>query len=138
MSHRKRHAGRAFVFGLGLSLCILTAVDLGHAQDTKAPAGQTAAQRYKNIQVLKTLPADKLIPTMRLYSESLGVRCGFCHVQGAFERDDNPHKRTARQMIAMMNDINKRHKVVKGQVTCYTCHQGSEEPRKAPAEKPAP
>lgn len=129
----KKRAGRTFVFALGLSLCALSAVDLSHAQNTpKPPPVETAAKRYQNIQVLKDLPADDLIPTMRFYSKSLGVRCSFCHVEGNFPSDAKPHKKVARQMIVMMNDINKRHKVVKGQVTCYTCHHGSEEPENAP------
>lgn len=39
-----------------------------------------AAERYKNIQVLKTLPADQLLPTMQSFSRSLRVACNFCHV----------------------------------------------------------
>jgi hypothetical protein len=137
MSSRKNRAGRAVVFALGLSLCVLSAADLSHAVDApKAPPPETAGHRFKNIQVLKDLPADQLLPTMRGFSEALGVRCGFCHVSKpdhtGFELDDKPTKRTARKMILMVQDINKRETVIHGQATCYMGHHGNEEPQLAP------
>jgi hypothetical protein len=136
MPSSKNRAGRAIVFALGLSLCALSAVDLSHAQSApKPPPVVTAAKQYKNIQVLKDLPADQLIPTMRFFAESLGERCSFCHVQGDFASDAKPQKKTARQMILMTKDINKRHKVVMNHVTCYTCHRGNDEPVNAPPKR---
>jgi hypothetical protein len=136
MSSSKNRTGRAVVFAAGLSLCIFSAVDLSHAVDApKPPPVVKASQQYKNIQVLKDLPADQLLPTMHGFSQSLGVRCGFCHAPGDFASDAKPQKKVARQMILMARDINKRNKVVKGQVTCYTCHRGNEEPQNAPPAK---
>lgn len=133
MQPRKNRTGRAVVFALGLSLCALSAVDLSHAESApKPPPVETAAKRFRNIQVLKDLPADQLIPTMHFFAQSLGQRCTFCHVEGDFASDANKHKKVAREMIVMVNDINKRNKVVKGQVTCYTCHHGSKEPVNTP------
>lgn len=88
-------------------------------------AEQTIEQRYKNIQVLKGLPASQLRPMMNYISASLGVNCVFCHVregdQMAFEKDDNNHKQIARRMIQMTMDINKNSFQGKVQVSCYTC-----------------
>src|SRR5258705_232049 len=44
------------------------------------PTTKTTDQAFKNIQILKGIPADQLIPTMQLISSSLGVECEFCHV----------------------------------------------------------
>ena len=41
------------------------------AMDASAP--KTAGQQYKNIQVLKGVPASQLIPTMQFITASLGV-----------------------------------------------------------------
>jgi hypothetical protein len=57
---------------------------------------------YKNIQTLKGIPADQLIPAMQFITYSLGVECSFCHVEGAFEKDDKKPKQTARKMMQMM------------------------------------
>lgn len=43
-------------------------------------ATQTAGQKYKNIRVLKDIPADQLIPSVQFITAALGVECGFCHV----------------------------------------------------------
>ena len=79
----------------------------------RGPAGgqlqgpTTAAQQFKNIQVLKDIPADQLIPAMQFITASLGVECEFCHVQDAFEKDDKKTKVTARKMMEMMFTINQ-------------------------------
>jgi hypothetical protein len=50
--------------------------------------GKTAEQVYKNIQVLKGMPSDLLLPQMRLFSGALGGNCEFCHVAGDHSKDD--------------------------------------------------
>jgi hypothetical protein len=70
-------------------------------------AAKTTEQVYKNIQVLKRVPADQLIPSMQFVTASLGVHCDFCHVERAFEKDDKETKQTARKMMRMMFAINE-------------------------------
>ena len=65
-----------------------------------APPAKNAAEEFKNIQVLKNIPADQLIPTMQFIGASLGVECEFCHVQHEMEKDDKKAKKTAREMNA--------------------------------------
>ena len=91
-------------------------------------AVKTAAQQYKNIQVLKDIPADQLIPTMQFIAGSLGVECDFCHVKRQFDKDDKPEKKTARRMMEMMFAINKDNFKGEREVTCNTCHRGSPHP----------
>ncbi len=93
------------------------------AADTK-----TAEEVYKNITVLKGTPADQLNGAMAVISASLGVDCATCHVQGKPEADDKPAKKTARAMIEMTAMINKNSFNGRQQVTCNTCHRGSERP----------
>jgi len=94
-----------------------------------APAGdKKAEEQFKNIQVLKGIPADQLIPTMQFITASLGVECEFCHVQGAFEKDDKKPKQTARKMMEMMFSINADSFDRERKVTCYSCHRGSAAP----------
>lgn len=97
-----------------------------------APAAKTAAEQFKNIQVLKDLPADQLVPSMQFITVSLGVECEACHVEGANEKDDKQMKLTARKMMQMQMDINKANFNGTRQVTCNTCHRGAEQPASIP------
>src|ERR1051325_4861555 len=94
---------------------------------------QTAEQKFKNIQIFKTLPATQLDPTMAFISGSLGVRCSYCHVSNSFDKDDKPTKVTARRMIQMVFDLNKGSFNNQSAVTCYTCHRGKPTPVSVPA-----
>ena len=94
---------------------------------------KTADQVFKNITELKGIPADQLMPAMQFISASLGVQCDTCHVAGKMEADDKRAKKTAREMIAMTMAINKNAFHGQTQVTCYSCHRGSERPVAIPA-----
>lgn len=93
----------------------------------------TASQRFKNIQVLKDIPADQLIPSMQFITASLGVECGFCHLENHFDQDDKKPKLIARKMMQMMMAINQNNFDGHRQVTCNTCHRGSRMPSAIPA-----
>lgn len=139
---------------LGLCLAVLVfacglyadsaAVPKSQAQGKPAAeAPKTAEQQFKNIQVLKGIPADQLIATMQFIAASLGVECEFCHVERQMEKDDKKEKQTARKMIAMELAIDKSHFEGELEVTCYTCHRGSPHPVGTPilsadALKPPP
>jgi photosynthetic reaction center cytochrome c subunit len=124
-----------------LAVCGLV---MGGAEGQSSGAPATAApkkaeEQFKNIQALKGIPADQLIPAMQFITASLGVECEFCHVQGAFEKDDKKPKETARKMMAMMFAINKDNFGGHREVTCYSCHRGSIDPVGTPlvmAEEP--
>src|SRR5580658_1210007 len=98
------------------------------AAKDKTEEAQTAEQKFKNIQVLKGIPADQLIPAMQFISASLGVECEYCHVQHAMDKDDKKPKLTARKMITMMMQIDADNFKNARELTCYTCHRGSVHP----------
>jgi photosynthetic reaction center cytochrome c subunit len=123
-------------------LCVSGVWVMAQSQST-APAenSKTAEQQYKNIQVLKDIPADQLIPSMQFISASLGVECDFCHVEHEMQKDDKKEKLTARKMIAMELAINKGNFKNEVEVTCYTCHRGAAHPVAVPvllADAPQP
>src|ERR1051325_1192210 len=114
------------VFILALTISSAFAVSTSFAQQ------QTTEQRFKNIQIFKGLPATQLDPTMAFISGSLGVRCNYCHVTTAFEKDEKQTKLTARRMIQMVLDLNKGSFNNQGAVSCYTCHRGKPTPVSVP------
>jgi photosynthetic reaction center cytochrome c subunit len=98
-----------------------------------SPGPKKAEEVFKNIQVLKGIPADQVFPTMQFITASLGVECDFCHVRDAFEKDDKKPKATARKMMEMMFAINADNFDRRRAVTCYSCHHGSIRPVAIPA-----
>lgn len=96
------------------------------------------------ITVLKGLMVPQFEVEMRHFVQALGVNCGGCHTRGNFASEDNPRKATARRMIEMTRSLNERFfpgftpaegETSLGRVTCYTCHQGSAQPK---ASAPVP
>lgn len=96
------------------------------------PAGEV----FKNIQMLKAMPAGRLLRIMELgYAKSLGVNCTHCHIAGEWEKEDKPTKQITREMAAMVTVINneqlKKIKNLKSPdpvINCTTCHRGQTKP----------
>ena len=116
-----------------LALTVLWAVP-AFAQESAPQATKTAGEAFKNIQVLKDMPASDLMPTMKAFTVALGVKCSYCHVMGAFDKDDVHKKEVARHMLKMAHQINTDYFHGNRRVTCWTCHRGAEEPPAHPAE----
>jgi len=99
-----------------------------------------------NVKVIpKTTPVIQVVGMMRNFAGALGVRCQYCHVgqEGQplasfdFAKDEKRTKLTARQMMRMVEEINRRidtlphdhdqrHDTLR--VTCATCHRGVSRP----------
>jgi hypothetical protein len=112
-------------------------------------AGKFPPDSLINVQVIpKGTPVMQVVGQMRNITGALGVRCTFCHVgeEGKplssfnFASDDKATKLTARQMMRMVEEINRRldtlptmhemtdHDAEHVEVTCRTCHRGVQEP----------
>src|SRR5882672_4778402 len=105
------------------------------AQQT-VPAEKTVEQVQKNIQVLTGLPQSQLLSVMNYMGSSLGVKCTYCHVRKDdkwdFVSDEKPEKGTAREMIKMVQGINKGTFKGNPAVGCFTCHRGNNSPVRVP------
>jgi photosynthetic reaction center cytochrome c subunit len=129
----KKYARSFWLAVCGTSISVLLAIAGASAQsnatrDSPAQAGpKLAEEQFKNIQALKGIPAEQVIPSMQFIAASLGVECEHCHVEHANEKDDKKPKVTARKMINMMMAINKDNFEGHRVVTCYSCHRGSTE-----------
>jgi hypothetical protein len=114
----------------------LNRVPTGNWFQQAAPAETTVEQVQKNIKVLTGLPEAQLLPVMNFISTSLGVRCDHCHVNRNnnwdFPSDEKPEKQTAREMIKMVQGINKTSFRSNTAVGCYTCHRGHTSPMGIP------
>ena len=131
-------------------------VSVAVAQDLPPPSPALqpafAVPPFKNLKVFpKDIGRADLLSNMKFFSQSLGVRCSYCHVgeEGKplstfdFASDAKNKKQTARKMLAMAHRINSQdfdqaEDPGRLKVTCYTCHGGSTKPLTAPPASPAP
>src|SRR4051794_31359721 len=115
------------------------AAALGTAPNAGPQQPASAGATRPHLRVLQSLPESQLFPLMNNLALSLGVRCDYCHVQEkpdltrtpsnvggwVWDRDDKAPKRTAREMMRMVIDLNAGLFKGEPRITCYTCHQGS-------------
>lgn len=104
-------------------------------QQIRGRENDPAEQVFKNIQVMKGVPAGRLLRIMNVgYSQALGVECSHCHVEDYWEVDEKRPKRAAREMIVMNREINQHVDAMKNlegddpNVNCTTCHRGQVRP----------
>src|SRR5688572_8794155 len=104
-----------------------------NAQDTPPMAGDV----FKSVMLLRGIPVDTFFEAMGMFANAMGNDCTFCHASEAvFDKakfaESTPRIMKARQMIVMMNAINKQYFAGQTRVTCFTCHGGSDRPRAEP------
>jgi len=104
----------------------------------KGRENEPAETVFKNIQILKGVPAARFLDAMEGFSRSLGTKCRECHDTENFASDDKNEKKVARGMIQMTKGINEQFiKTMPGldkdaYVSCYTCHHGKTHPAGRP------
>ncbi len=91
-----------------------------------------AETKYKNIQVLRGIPARDVEPIMRSLNRALGVQCVACHVQDQWDNDAKPQFATARKMFQMVKVLNENQLAGTRGVSCWTCHAGQTTPSRLP------
>jgi hypothetical protein len=90
-----------------------------------------------NLQVFpKDTPRPQVVAVMQQFTQALGVRCEYCHVDDPGTKvdmasDDKQPKKTARAMMLMTRDINVKVPEAAAKtpetatrVACVTCHRG--------------
>jgi len=92
---------------------------------------------FKSVTVLRDIPVDTFFDAMGMFANAMGNDCTFCHSpKAALDRamfaEVTPRMQRARQMIAMMQTINKTYFGGTPRVTCFTCHHGNQSPRSDP------
>jgi hypothetical protein len=106
---------------LVLSLAIASAPVL--AQDP--PADEQLPM--KNVKLLTGRTRKEVTAIMKGWSRDLGVKCNHCHVKD-YSSDERAEKRTAREMLVMLNEMNEKYSLLEKKATCFMCHRGAKEP----------
>jgi len=132
---------RRVVVALALMLALPSLPSLAAAQ----AAGKFPPDSLVNTKVFPhNTPVTQVLGAMRNFAGDLGVRCSYCHVekegqplsQVDFPSDEKRTKRVARQMMLMVQEINRRVDTLPERVTtptslrvtCGTCHRGVTRP----------
>jgi hypothetical protein len=95
-------------------------------------------ETFKTVQLLRGIPVDTFFEVMGTFASSMGNDCTFCHASNAaLDKSafatQTPRIQRARQMITMVNAINKQYFNGAPRVTCFTCHGGSNTPKADPS-----
>jgi hypothetical protein len=131
-----------------------------HAQQRGGAAAAPVA--HENLKILPSdIPQQQLLQTMQGFAQALGVQCGYCHAsapaadtpgrgggrgrggpaapQFNFPSDEKSTKKSAREMMLIVRDLNARVPAAVGKsadaavrVGCVTCHHGVAIPRQLP------
>ena len=122
---------------MGAALVCLLSVGSIRAQAGQEAAPLTTEKLFRNIQILKGIPVDTFFDAMGMFAASMGDDCTYCHSKDSVFRheafgDPTPRIQKARQMIVMMQALNKTYFGGQPRVTCFTCHRGSYSPVNAP------
>jgi hypothetical protein len=110
----------------------------GQAAQSSQPQGQQMSEAvFKNVQVLRGIPVDEFMDTMGMFASSLGFDCASCHDPNISSNRDlfavtTPAIQKARQMILMVNAINRANFAGEPLISCYTCHRGHYRPEIVP------
>ena len=132
-----RRSNAVVAWSIATAMTSLLTVASLRAGQGPAPAPLVSEQVLKNIQVLKGMPVDTFFDAMGMFAASMGGDCTFCHAKEAgFRREafaeTTPRIQRARQMIVMMQGLNKQYFGGRPRVTCFTCHRGDNQPVDAP------
>lgn len=123
-------------------LPILLLLAMATTASAQAP-GKWPPDSLINLRVIApNTPVMQVVGTMRNITGALGVRCQYCHVgeEGMplerfdFASDEKRTKQVARQMMHLVQEINRRVDTIPERptpgvpVTCSTCHRGVSRP----------
>jgi len=132
----------------GASLLVLTSTARAQSRGDQ----QNGPPAHQNLKVLPAeIPQPQLLQTMQGFTQALGVQCGYCHAtapapEGArgggrgrgaaapqfnFPSDERPAKKSAREMMLLVRELNAKLPAAVSRcadattrVECVTCHRG--------------
>jgi hypothetical protein len=129
--------GRTIV-GVTATLCVCALSVVSVRSQAAQAEPQMAETVFKNVLVLKGIPVDEFMDTMGMFAAATTKDCTGCHAPEVLgdSRDAfaiaTPMIQRARQMVVMMNTINRTYFGGETRVTCYTCHSATPVPQWVP------
>ena len=105
-------------------------------RDIAGKESVAAESVFKNIKVMKGVPAGRLVRAMNMgFGRGLGVGCLHCHTREGWDDEGRKEKQVTRDMMAMTRRINDSLLTAipnldseKPTINCTTCHRGQVKP----------
>lgn len=128
--------GSRETFHGAMAIGVVWLLGVAAAQDAQENPPMTE-EVFKSVVLLRGIPVDTFFDAMGMFANAMGNDCTYCHAStAALDRNafavPTPRIQRARQMIVMMNAINKTYFGGQPRVTCFTCHGGNQSPRSDP------
>lgn len=129
---------RRTIFGVTATLCVCALSVVSVRSQAAQAEAQMAENVFQNVLVLKGIPVDEFMDTMGMFAAATTKDCTGCHAPEVLSdsRDAfaiaTPMIQRARQMVIMMNTINRTYFGGETRVTCYTCHSATPVPEWVP------
>lgn len=130
---------RTFLGAAAIAVACLVVAATGQARAAQdVPETPTMTDdAFESVVLLRGIPVDTFLEAMGMFANAMGNDCTYCHASSApLDRSAfavaTPRLQRARQMIVMMNAINKTYFAGEPRVTCFTCHSGNQSPRSDP------
>lgn len=128
---------RTLISALLTSVLLPLVFVTARGQNGQVEKPRMSEEVFKNVQVLRGIPVDQFMDTMGMFASSLGYDCASCHDDGissdrAAFAITTPGIQRARQMVLMMNALNRANFAGEQRVTCFTCHRGNYRPETVP------
>jgi len=129
---------RRTVFGVTATLCVCALSVVSVRSQAAQAEAEMAETVFQNVLVLKGIPVDEFMDTMGMFAAATTKDCTGCHAPEVLgdSRDAfaiaTPMIQRARQMVVMMNNINRTYFGGETRVTCYTCHSATPVPEWVP------
>ena len=130
---------RTFLGATASAVVCLLGVAMEAGQSTPAQDRPPMVEdAFKTVVLLRGIPVDTFFDAMGMFANAMGNDCTFCHSAAAVFKKEafaeaTPRIQRARQMIVMVNGINKTYFGGQPRVTCFTCHHGTQSPRSDPS-----
>jgi outer membrane lipoprotein-sorting protein len=129
---------RRMIFGVTAMLCVCALSVVSVRSQAAQAEPEMAETVFQNILVLKGIPVDEFMDTMGMFAAATTKDCTGCHSPQVLTDDRDafavvtPMIQRARQMVVMMNTINRTYFGGETRVTCYTCHLATPVPEWVP------
>ena len=108
----------------GLALAVITS---GLVASVAYSQGETEnTEPMKNITILTGKSRKEVTAIMKTYTQGLGVKCSHCHEKD-YSSDAKAEKKTAREMMKMLDDLNTKYAMLEKKGTCFMCHRGNKD-----------